>query len=155
MTDGEHLNEAFAFFTEIGIIAQLSSTIFDRCLPEGLSTPHFSILNHMVRLGDGRTPLQLAAAFQVTKPTMSHALKVLSQRRLIRLEPHPEDGRSKLVYLTEAGRAFRERAIAEVMQVLDSLATEAEIDAMRSLLPGLRRVRELLDQNRTAPTQGP
>ena len=45
----------FEFFNEIGIISQLSSALFSRTLPDGLHVSHFSILNHMVRLGDGRT----------------------------------------------------------------------------------------------------
>jgi DNA-binding MarR family transcriptional regulator len=140
--------EIFAFFNEIGIIAQLSSTLFNRSLPDGLSVAHFSILNHLVRLGDGRTPLQLASAFQVTKATMSHSIDVLSRRGFVRIEKHPDDGRSKLVFLTEAGRAFRERAIEKVIGALAGIMGELDADAMANMLPRLRAVREVLDRNR-------
>jgi DNA-binding MarR family transcriptional regulator len=141
-------HEIFAFFNEIGIIAQLSSTLFNRSLPDGLSVAHFSILNHLVRLGDGRTPLQLASAFQVTKATMSHSIGVLSRRGFVRIEKHPDDGRSKLVFLTETGRAFRERAIEKSTDALAGLMGELDADAMANMLPRLRAVREALDRNR-------
>jgi DNA-binding MarR family transcriptional regulator len=148
MSKDDPTNEIFAFFNEIGIIAQLSSTMFNRSLPDGLSVAHFSILNHLVRLGDGRTPIQLASAFQVTKATMSHSIDVLSQRGFIRIEKHPDDGRSKLVFLTKAGRAFRERAIEKATGALAGLISELETDALADMLPRLRAVRQVLDRNR-------
>ena len=74
----EHVKLVFQFFNEVGIIQQLSATLFNKRLPEGLHVSHFSVLNHMVRLGDGKTPLALANAFQVTKATMTHTLSTLS-----------------------------------------------------------------------------
>ena len=148
MSKDDPTNEIFGFFNEIGIIAQLSSTLFNRSLPDGLSVAHFSILNHLVRLGDGRTPIQLASAFQVTKATMSHSIDVLSQRGFIRVEKHPDDGRSKLVFLTKPGRAFREKAIEKATGALAGLISELEADALADMLPRLRAVRQVLDRNR-------
>lgn len=141
-------NEIFAFFNEIGIIAQLSVTMFNRSLPDGLSVAHFSILNHMVRLGDGRTPLELASAFQVTKATMSHSIDVLTRRGFVRVEKHPDDGRSKLVFLTQAGRAFRARAVERANAALTGLVGELDRKALADMLPRLRTIREVLDRNR-------
>ena len=55
----------FAFFNEIGIIEQLARNAFERVMPDGLRLPHFSVLNHFVRLGGERSPGELARAFQV------------------------------------------------------------------------------------------
>jgi DNA-binding MarR family transcriptional regulator len=148
MSKDDPTNDIFVFFNEIGIIAQLSSTMFNRSLPDGLSVAHFSILNHLVRLGDGRTPIELASAFQVTKATMSHSIDVLLQRGFIRVEKHPGDGRSKLVFLTKAGRAFRERAIVKATGALAGLVSELDTDALADMLPRLRAVRQVLDRNR-------
>lgn len=141
-------NEIFAFFNEIGIIAQLSATLFNRSLPDGLSVAHFSILNHMVRLGDGRTPLELASAFQVTKATMSHSIDVLTRRGFVRVQKHPDDGRSKLVFLTEHGRAFRDRAIEKASAAVAGIRGELDREALADMLPQLRTIREVLDKNR-------
>jgi DNA-binding MarR family transcriptional regulator len=148
MSKDDPTNDIFVFFNEIGIIAQLSSTMFNRSLPDGLSVAHFSILNHLVRLGDGRTPIELASAFQVTKATMSHSIDVLLQRGFIRVEKHPGDGRSKLVFLTKAGRAFRDRAIVKATGALAGLVSELDTDALADMLPRLRAVRQVLDRNR-------
>jgi len=50
----------FAVLNEVGIIHQLSSSALLKVLPDGLQIAHFSVLNHMARLGDGWTPVRLA-----------------------------------------------------------------------------------------------
>jgi DNA-binding MarR family transcriptional regulator len=74
--------------------------------------PHFTVLNHLMRVEDGRTPLELARAFQVPKTTLPLAGGA-GEARWVEMKPNPDDGRSKRVWLTDAGRAFREEAIAE------------------------------------------
>jgi hypothetical protein len=64
----------FTFFNEVGIIAQLSRAVLEAHLPDGVSASQFSILNHLIRVSDGRTPLELAKAFQVPKTTMTSTL---------------------------------------------------------------------------------
>ena len=71
--------QVFGFFNEIGIVSQLASALFTRLIPLGLHLSHFIVLNHLARLGDGRTPLQIANALQVTKATMTHTLAVLGR----------------------------------------------------------------------------
>ena len=138
----------FRFFNEIGIIQQLSSAMFNRRLPDGLHVSHFSILNHLIRLSGGKTPLALASAFQVTKGTMTHTLAVLAKRDLIAIEPHPTDGRSKIIFLTDQGRAFHGQAIASLVPTIKALADKIDWAAVSALLPELQRVRQVLDENR-------
>lgn len=139
----------FEFFNEIGIISQLASAFFSKHLPDGIHMSHFSILNHLVRLGDRRTPVQIAQAFQVTKATMTHSLTVLEKHGLIAIEPNPGDGRSKLVLLTPEGRAFRERAIAAVGPAFEPIAAQLDAESLLSMMPGLRKVRQVLDDSRS------
>ncbi|MEL6232867.1 MAG: MarR family transcriptional regulator [Pseudomonadota bacterium] len=138
----------FQLFNEIGIIAQLSRAAFEARMPEGLALPQFSVLNHFVRLGDGRSPLDLARAFQVPKTTMTHTLSVLEERGLVSFEPHPRDGRSKLVYITPRGRAFRDAAIAALGPDLARLEAALESGLPDRLLPDLRRLRAFMDADR-------
>ena len=111
MPDSDDPRLYFEFFNEIGIIEQLSRTLFEGRLPRGVLVSHFSILNHLIRGADGRTPLELARAFQVPKTTMSHSLGLLTGRGWVEMRPNPSDARSKCVWITEAGRRFREEAI--------------------------------------------
>lgn len=138
----------FAFFNEVGIINQLSSTMFQSRLPDGLHVSHFSVLNHLVRLGDGKTPLALANAFQVPKTTMTHTLAVLEKRALIRMAPHQTDGRSKVVFLTEAGRNTQRSAIAAMEAPLGVIAADLGQQTITDLLPALEKIRRYLDENR-------
>mgnify|MGYP001827498986 CR=1 FL=1 len=57
----------FRLFNEIGIMQQISNAFLEARLPEGLIAPHFTVLNHLIRVSDGRTPLEMARAFQVPK----------------------------------------------------------------------------------------
>ncbi|WP_421855526.1 MarR family winged helix-turn-helix transcriptional regulator [Oricola sp.] len=141
----------FGFFTEIGIIAQLSQAMLAKALPDGVHPAHFAIVNHMVRLGDGCTPQQLASAHQVTKGTMTHSLGVLSRHGFVRIEPHPTDGRSKIVYLTDSGRAFREQAIGSVSAMFGQVLDDDHHALMRQAMRSLHEIRVLLDKNREPP----
>lgn len=144
----EHARAVFAFFTEVGIINQLSSALLAKTLPDGVHPSHFAIMNHLVRLGDGKAPVRIAAAMQVTKNTMTHSLKVLEGRGFITIKPDPNDGRAKLVYLTDEGRKFREAAIVDVSERFGGLICPEHIDIMERLRPELEIIRKLLDENR-------
>ena len=139
----------FALFNEIGIIQQLAGTEFNRRLPEGLHVSHFSVINHLVRLGDGRTPIEIARAFQVTKPTMTNTLAKLSARGLVEIRDNPADGRSKLVFLTKRGRAFRDEAIATLDPMIDALDKQLDVRTATRLLPDLQAIRTYLDEHRS------
>jgi len=140
--------EVFGFFTEIGIISQLSNAMLAKSLPDGVHPSHFSILNHLVRTGDGKPPVRIASAMQVTKNTMTHSLKVLQDRGYITVAPDPEDGRGKLVYLTDAGRGFRDQAIVNVSGVFGHIIGPDQLGIMRRIGGDLQEIRRHLDENR-------
>ena len=155
MPDTEHdpdaLRRVFAIFNEVGIVAQLSRALFEARLPPGVLVPHFSILNHLVRVADGQTPLTLARAFQVPKTTMSHMVATVEKRGWVELRPNAADGRSKRVWLTPAGRAFREDAIAALTPDLATVATALDPAAQDQLLAHLETLRRFLDAARDQP----
>lgn len=138
----------FELFNEIGIIEQLSRTMFEARLPKGLLVSHFSVLNHLVRVADGRTPLELAKAFQQPKTTMTHTLAGLEKHGFIRMEPNPQDKRSKLVFITDKGRGFRQDAIGRLAPDVARMAELVPPEHVETLLPGLRELREELDAMR-------
>lgn len=138
----------FRFFNEIGIIEQLSRTLFEGELPDGLILPHFTVLNHLIRVQDGSTPLKLARAFQVPKTSMTHTLAVLEKHGLIEMRPNPEDARSKCVWITDAGRAFRDEAIGRLEPHLRRMAETISPAEIAAALPVLVATREYLDRTR-------
>ena len=138
----------FSFFNEVGIIAQLSGSLFERRLPEGFLMSHFVVLNHLARLGDGKTPLALARALQVPKTTMTHTLAGLGKAGLVRFAPNPKDGRSKCVMLTDAGRAFRDAAVQALGPDMERIARDIPPERIAGLLPALAELRSWLDRDR-------
>jgi DNA-binding MarR family transcriptional regulator len=136
----------FQLLNEIAIIEQLSRNALERVLPGGLRQPHVAVLNHLVRLGDGIFSIALARAFQTVKAAMTNTLQRLEARGLIRMEP--EDGRGKRVFLTEAEREMRERAIRSVWPMMAGLADTLPEAEASALLPPLRRLRAYLDAAR-------
>lgn len=140
----------FALLNEIGIIEHLSRNRLERVLPDGLRASHFVVLNHLVRLGDGRSPARIARAVQVERPAMTNTLQRLEARGLVRLAPDPRDGRGKLVFLTEAGRAAREAAVAAATDAITPVAAGIDPAEVEAALPLLRRLRAALDRARDA-----
>ncbi len=144
----------FAFFNEIGIVSQLSQAFLNRHLPDGLHSSHFATLNHLYRVGEGTTPLAIANAMQVTKATMTHTLSVLEKRALVEIRANPRDGRSKTVFLTPAGRAFRLAAIGDVTAALATVSSLFDRAELEASLPALQRVRKILDAERANGPDG-
>ncbi|MFK7743788.1 MAG: MarR family winged helix-turn-helix transcriptional regulator [Roseobacter sp.] len=147
MPDQKHAT-LFELFNEIGIIEQLSRASLEARLPDGLIAPHFTVLNHLVRLGDGKAPIDIARAFQVPKTTLTHTLKGLESHGLIQMRPNPEDGRSKLVYLTDAGRALRQDTISAMAPDFDRLIEGVDVDMLADVVPTLRALRVFLDDDK-------
>jgi DNA-binding MarR family transcriptional regulator len=138
----------FALFNEIAIISQLSARMLEARLPKGFLVSHFAVLNHLARLGDGRTPLAIARAFQVPKATMTHTLAGLEGAGLVRFAANPADGRSKCVMLTDKGRRFREEAIAGLKPDVSQLSCHFKPETIAGVLPLLAELRAYLDKSR-------
>ncbi len=148
MSDTSDEEVLFRFFTEIGIIHQLTSTAFQRILPHGLTGAQFTVLNHCVRMGDDKTPAQLADILQVTRGTLSSTLARLESKRFIRLVPDAVDGRSKRVLLTTAGRKAQEASIEAAWPLLGRVKTALPRREVERQLPALEALRGWLDKDR-------
>ncbi|WP_439552427.1 MarR family winged helix-turn-helix transcriptional regulator [Falsiroseomonas sp.] len=138
----------FALLNEISIIEHLARNRLERALPEGLRVSHFVVLNHLVRMGDGRSLVRIARAVQVERPAMTNTIQKLEARGLVTLEADPRDGRGKLVFLTPAGRAAREEAVAIAQAAIAPVAGDVSAAEVDAVLPVLRRLRAALDRAR-------
>ena len=124
----------------------------DARLPDGLSVSHFSILNHLIRVKNEQTPLEIARAFQLPKTTMTHTLAGLESRGLIEMRLNPNDGRSKLVLLTDIGREFRDRAIADLVPDVAKLTRSISKEQISQLVLKLVEIRQVMDADRDEKT---
>ncbi|NJL50478.1 MAG: winged helix DNA-binding protein [Blastochloris sp.] len=143
------MRETFELFKEITIISQLASAEFDKVLPDGLHPSHFALINHLATTGDGKTPMELARAFQISKQNMTNSVMRLGERGLIAIEDHPTDGRSKIVRLTPHGRDFQVKAVKALDPVLRDVESHANFEAFHTMLPALKQLRAFLDARRS------
>jgi DNA-binding MarR family transcriptional regulator len=140
--------DLFEIFNEIGIIDQLARARLEAALPAGLIAPHFTVLNHLVRVGNGSTPQRMARAFQIPKTSLTHTLQVLERRGLIEMRPNPEDGRSKTVWVTDEGRRLRSAVIEDLGPGMLQLLCEFGTKRLLAIKPVLTDLRKFLDDNR-------
>ena len=138
----------FGFFNEIAIIEQLARSRMERTMPDGMKMPHFSVLNHMVRLDKKESPAELASAFQVARPTMTNTIQRLEAKGYVTVEPNPADGRGKLVLITDVGREARQAAIISLAPLLSELTESLGIGLFTGVKPALEEVRKYMDENR-------
>jgi DNA-binding MarR family transcriptional regulator len=145
----------FVLLNEIAIIEHLARNRLERVLPDGLRASHFVVLNHLTRLGDGRSLVRIARAVQVERATMTNTIQRLEERGLVRVAPDPSDGRGKRVYLTEAGRAAREASVAAATEAVAPAAASLRSEEIEAVLPVLRRLRAALDAARDGEEEAP
>lgn len=138
----------FSLLNEVGIIAQLSRAQLEQNSPDNLTMPQFAVLNHLSRRGETPSPMTLATAFQVPKTSMTHTLASLEKRGLIEMHPNPEDGRSKLVQITNAGTSSLQRTQAAISGDLLRLADDIGADKLKTALPILQEIRVWMDRDR-------
>ncbi len=136
------------FFTEVGIIDQLAQSALERRLPDGMRSAHFTMLHHLARLGGEWSPARLASALQVTKGAVTNTVGKLEAKGYLAVRPDPEDGRGKLVSLTEEGRAARDSSLLGVAPLFAELLEAVPENDFAAALPFLERVRRLLDERR-------
>ncbi|MEQ3744902.1 MAG: MarR family transcriptional regulator [Henriciella sp.] len=138
----------FELFKEIGIINQLSTVRFTKALAPDLNPSEFSVLNHFVMRGDGKTPSYLAKAFQMTKPSMTAIVGKLAAKGYVEIAAGEKDRRQKFVTITEAGRAVRGRGLEAVGPLAGEVMAGFDVSKLAEILPILQQLREFLDEAR-------
>ena len=138
----------FRFFNEVGIIEQLARNRMERRLPHGLKLSQFSVLNHFMRLGGQWAPARLAKAFQVTKGAMTNTIQRLEGLGYVEILPDPNDGRGKLVRITDPGRVAHGESLAALGPDLITIEAALGTRGFEAAIPFLERLRVYLDENR-------
>ncbi|MGR3342623.1 MAG: MarR family winged helix-turn-helix transcriptional regulator [Paracoccaceae bacterium] len=144
----DDLDPYFALLYEVGIITQIGTAFLEVRLPGSLLVSHFGVVSHLIRVCDGATPLELARAFQVPKTTMTHTLAGLDRNGFVETRPNPGDKRSKQVWLTAAGRQFRDEALAQLEPIFRTLEERFSSKRVAAMLPDLSEFRAVLDRLR-------
>lgn len=135
-------NLAISLFGELFMSDQLARSQLSKALPKGMELSHFSVLNHLARVGEERTPAQLAQAFHVTRGAMTNTLSKLEWAGHIHIRPDWDDARRKLVAISPAGRRARDVAIQSIAPMIAEFVDDIGIENVRVALPVLRALRQ-------------
>jgi DNA-binding MarR family transcriptional regulator len=138
---------AVALFSEIFMADQLARNRLTKALPKGMEISHFSVLNHLARSGDERSPAQLARAFHVTRGAMTNTLNKLEWAGHIHIRPDWDDARRKFVSISPAGKAARDAALAAIAPILNQVVEAIGQDKVKNALPVLREMRIRLEDD--------
>ncbi|MEY4305077.1 MAG: hypothetical protein RIT52_1252 [Pseudomonadota bacterium] len=136
---------AVSLFGELFMADQLARNRVSKALPKGMELSHFSVLNHLARINDERTPAQLARAFHVTRGAMTNTLTKLEWAGHIHIRPDWDDARQKFVAISPSGRAARDAAVAAVIPMIGDVVQALGADKVRAVLPILREMRVKLE----------
>ncbi|GAT82502.1 MarR family transcriptional regulator [Streptomyces sp. F-3] len=114
-------------------------------MDESLSPTEMSVLGTLSLCGSA-TPGELARKEHVQPPSMTRIVALLEAKGLVRLEPHPDDRRQKLVTRTERAETMLEESrrkrnafLAGLVEGLD----EEEWAKLRAAAPVLEKLAHL------------
>jgi DNA-binding MarR family transcriptional regulator len=145
MTQERTDDTAIALFGELFMADQLARNRILKALPKGMQLSHFSVLNHLARRTEERTPAQLARAFHVTRGAMTNTLARLEWAGHIHIRPDWDDARQKFVAISPSGRAARDAAVQVVTPLLADVVGALGAERVRAVLPVLRELRIRLE----------
>lgn len=135
---------AVALFSEIFMVDQLARARLSKALPKGMEISHFSVLNHLARTQDERSPAQIARTFNVTRGAMTNTLTKLEWAGHVHIRPDWDDARRKFVAISPSGLKARDAALEAIAPLIHEVVDDIGADKVRSALPILRALRARL-----------
>jgi DNA-binding MarR family transcriptional regulator len=104
--------------------------------PTGLTHAQWSALS-IIRHFPGITPSQLEPILMIERPSVTSLINGMTDKGYIVRKDNPHDGRSKQLYLTEAGQDLAEKTqhyASLIEERVKSGMTEEEFEMLRKLL---------------------
>jgi DNA-binding MarR family transcriptional regulator len=126
-------------------VMRLSRRLKHQRVDESLSPAEMSVLGTLFRCGPA-TPGELARREHVQPPSMTRIVALLEAKGLVRLEPHHEDRRQKVVSQTEQAEAMLEQSRRKRNAWLAELAgklTDEEWARLKAAAPVLEKLADL------------
>ncbi|NJP99958.1 MarR family winged helix-turn-helix transcriptional regulator [Streptomyces zingiberis] len=126
-------------------VMRLSRRLRHQRVDESLTPTEMSVLGTLARCGSA-TPGELARKEHVQPPSMTRIVALLETKGLVRMEPHPEDRRQKVVTRTERAESMleesRRRRNAWLAELAEGL-TEEEWATVRAAAPILDKLAQM------------
>ncbi|MAQ85917.1 MarR family winged helix-turn-helix transcriptional regulator [Psychromarinibacter halotolerans] len=146
MNDNAQDNLSVALFSEIFMADQMARVKLARVLPKGMELSHFSVLNHLSKSREEKTPGQLARVFHVTRGAMTNTVNKLAWAGYVHIRPDWDDARRKFVAISPAGRRACDEAFQVIADAVSGMVEDIGSDKVRAALPVLRAIRLRLDE---------
>ncbi|WP_030546202.1 MarR family winged helix-turn-helix transcriptional regulator [Streptomyces albus] len=144
MSDLSLGDDAVAVNSLRSAVMRLSRRLKHQRVDESLSPTEMSVLGTLARCGSA-TPGELARKEHVQPPSMTRIVALLEAKGLVRLEPHRDDRRQKVVTRTERAESMLEESrrkrnvwLAELCEGL----TDEEWATLRAAAPVLEKLAE-------------
>lgn len=123
-------------------------------LTRQLAPLELSVAQHevLVRVGidSGISQQRLAEKLLVAKSNVTGLLNRLEARGLLERRPHPEDARTKRIFLTPSGEALASKSLVVQKHLVDTMVgtlTEEELELLDGIM---KRVESRLDEDLSA-----
>ncbi|WP_434591180.1 MarR family winged helix-turn-helix transcriptional regulator [Streptomyces sp. A5-4] len=145
MPDLPHDGNAAAVNSLRSAVMRLGRRLKHQRVDESLSPTEMSVLGTLARCGSA-TPGELARKEHVQPPSMTRIVALLEAKGLVRLEPHPDDRRQKVVSQTETAEAMLEESRRKRNAWLAGLTSgldEDEWAKLRAAAPVLEKLAHL------------
>lgn len=115
----------------------------DQTRDHDLTLPQWRIITKLGR-ADGMSQVALASAIDTDPMTLSAILKRLADRKLVRRAPDPQDGRAKIVTLTEDGLALYRIVEGLGVELYKTAIAGMDPAETNALIEGLSHIRDNL-----------
>lgn len=135
---------AVSLFSEIFMVDQLARSRLSKALPKGMEISHFSVLNHLARMNEERSPAQLARTFNLTRGAMTNTLTKLEWAGQVHIRPDWDDARRKFVAISPSGIKARDAALEAIAPLIHEVVDDIGAEKVRAALPVLRALRTRL-----------
>ncbi len=147
LSHGGHGDEADAAAVNAlrSAVMRLSRRLKHQRVDESLSPTEMSVLGTLARSGSA-TPGELARKEHMQPPSMTRIVALLEAKGLVRLEPHPDDRRQKVVSQTEQAEAMLDESRRKRNAWLATLAEgldDEEWAKLRAAAPVLEKLAHL------------
>jgi len=136
------LDDAAAVSALRSAVMRLSRRLKHQRVDESLSPTEMSVLGTLAGCGSA-TPGELARKEHVQPPSMTRIVALLEAKGLVRLEPHQEDRRQKVVSPTERAEVMLEESRRKRNAWLSELVgqlSEDEWETLRAAAPVLEKL---------------
>ena len=143
-------NALFALFNGCGDVHAALTRRAESVLPSELTMPQFTVLDFLRKnyIDENRqllTPIMIAQSQNITKGAVTNLLNQLVKKGLVKLEKHPEDGRSKLILLSGEGIKAHRHSMVALSQMTSEILQQFSAEELSSTLPILSKFTRWLD----------